>query len=62
MPSAYIIRSGCSFRLADGSLASGGATIELEDDVAQAHAEKLQPVVIPTEPQTEVPAEPAAEA
>jgi len=44
MARPYTIRSGCSFRLADGSLATGGDTIELEDDVAQAHAEKLEPV------------------
>jgi hypothetical protein len=58
MARSYTIRSGCSFRRDDGSLATGGDTIELEDDVASAHAEKLEPVTV----EAEAPTEPAAEA
>jgi hypothetical protein len=60
MARAYTIRSGCSFRRDNGSLATGGDTIELEDDVATAHAEKIEPVA--DEPQAEAPADPPAEA
>jgi len=52
---AYLIRSGCRFRTADGQVKSAGDVIELDDDVAQVHADKLEPV----EPAT---AEPGAEA
>jgi hypothetical protein len=44
------IRGGCSFRMPDGSLKTGGDQIELEDDVAQAHADKLEP--LPADVQT----------
>jgi hypothetical protein len=66
MARSYTIRSGCSFRRDDGSLATGGESIELEDDVAAAHAEKVEPVVaVPPEEPGEgeaEPAEPPAEA
>jgi hypothetical protein len=62
MARAYIIRSGCSFRCDNGSLATGGDTIELEDDVASAHAEKLAPVADQAEVQADAPADPVAEA
>lgn len=38
------IRSGAAFRLDDGTLATGGQEIELGDDVAAAHADKLEPL------------------
>jgi hypothetical protein len=62
MARKYIIRSGCSFRLDDGSLATGGEVIELEDDVATAHADKVEPV--PVEPALDgtAPADQAPEA
>jgi hypothetical protein len=41
---AYLIRSGCRFRTADGQVKVAGDVIELDDDVAQVHAEKLEPV------------------
>lgn len=41
---AYLIRSGCRFRTADGQVKSAGDVIELDDDVAQVHADKLEPV------------------
>jgi hypothetical protein len=37
----YLITNG-SFRMPDGSLKHTGETIELDDDVAQLHAEQLQ--------------------
>ena len=45
---AYVIRSGCRFRTADGQVKSAGEVIELDDDVAQVHADKLEPVADPT--------------
>jgi hypothetical protein len=47
---AYLIRAGAAFVLADGSRATGGQLIELDDDVAQAHADKLEPVQEVPEP------------
>jgi hypothetical protein len=40
---AYRIRSGGRFRLADGTLKTVGDVIELDDDVAQMHVDKLEP-------------------
>ena len=56
---AYLIRSGCRFRTADGQVKVTGDVIELDDDVAQVHAEKLEQV----EPASAEPAlaEPQAE-
>jgi hypothetical protein len=48
MAQPYRIRAGAAFVRADGSRATGGQLIELDDDVAQAHADKLEPV--PVEP------------
>jgi hypothetical protein len=45
---AHRIRSGCRFRLPDGTLRTEGDVIELDDDVAQAHADKLE--AVPEEP------------
>jgi hypothetical protein len=51
-----VIRSGCRFRTADGQVKVAGDVIELDDDVAQMHAEKLELVEsAPTEPDTEGP-------
>lgn len=47
MARPYLIRSGCSFRLADGSLKTAGDLIDLDDDVARDHADKLEPVQAP---------------
>jgi hypothetical protein len=44
MPKKYTIRDGFTFRGDDGKVASGGDTIDLEDDVAQLHLHKLEPV------------------
>jgi len=53
---AYLIRSGCRFRTADGQVKVTGDVIELDDDVAQLHAEKLEPAEpAPAEPDTEGP-------
>jgi hypothetical protein len=41
---AYRIRSGYRFRLPDGALKTAGDVIELDDDVAQMHVDKLEPV------------------
>lgn len=49
MAHPYRIRTGAAFRQADGSLLSGGDVIELDDDVAQAHADKLDPVQTPAQ-------------
>lgn len=61
----YTIRTGCSFRLHDGTLRTGGQEIDLEDDVAQAHADKIDPQAMPDpapfpaiDAQTPAPAEP----
>lgn len=51
MPRLYTIRTGCAFRQADGSKLTGGQQIELEDDVARDHAEKLEPLPADGEPQ-----------
>jgi hypothetical protein len=45
----YRIRSGCSFVRDDGSIATGGEEIELEDDVAAVHAKKIEPVQVPAQ-------------
>lgn len=37
----YTIRPGHSFREADGSVKSGGQTIELGEDIAELHADKV---------------------
>jgi len=48
---AYVIRSGCRFRTADGQVKVAGDVIELDDDVAQVHTEKLELVEpAPAEP------------
>lgn len=44
----YKIRDGCAFVL-DGHRMTGGERIVLEDDVAQAHAEKLDPIDVEAE-------------
>jgi hypothetical protein len=44
MPKKYMIRDGFTFRGDDGKVAAGGDTIDLEDDVAQLHLHKLEPV------------------
>ena len=49
MGQRYTIRSGCSFLQADGSRLDGGAEIELEDDVARAHADKIELVQAPAQ-------------
>jgi hypothetical protein len=41
MARTYTIRPGFSFRLSDTDIRAGGDTIELEDDVAALHREKL---------------------
>jgi hypothetical protein len=40
----YIIRGGASFVLPNGTRLSGGDEIELEGDVAAAHADKIEPL------------------
>jgi hypothetical protein len=60
MARAYRIRSGCSFRLADGSLKTAGEPIDLDDDVARDHADKLEPVQAPA-PGPEAAPEPATD-
>jgi hypothetical protein len=63
----YTIRTGCSFRLHDGTLRTGGEEIDLEDDVAQIHADKIDllaeepaPEAAPApEPAVQTPAPPA---
>lgn len=42
MPKKYTIRAGFTFRGDDGEVAGGGDIVELEDDVAQLHAHKLE--------------------
>lgn len=42
--SRYVIRPGHSFELAGGQVATGGEQIELADDVAALHADKVDPV------------------
>ena len=42
MARTYLIRGGASFLLGDGSVKTGGDTIELEDDVARIHADKIE--------------------
>ena len=59
MAQPYRIRAGATFVHPDGSRATGGQLIELDDDVAQAHAEKLEPVQAPALPDEPAP-EPAA--
>ena len=39
----YRIRPGHSFRDSDGSTKSGGDLIELGEDIAQLHADKVEP-------------------
>jgi hypothetical protein len=65
MAQPYRIRAGAAFVRADGSRATGGQLIELDDDVAQAHADKVElvqePVQAPAlggEPATEPAAKP----
>jgi hypothetical protein len=39
----YLIKPGCSFRLNDaGDTLGGGELIELADDVARTHADKIE--------------------
>lgn len=40
----YTIRSGATFRVSDTQVLQGGEQIDLADDVAAAHADKLEPV------------------
>jgi hypothetical protein len=44
MARKYLIRAGCAFTLGGGLVATGGEEIELEDDVAATHADKLEPL------------------
>lgn len=39
---AYRIRSGCAFKIDALTVKNGGDVIELEDDIAQLHADKLE--------------------
>jgi hypothetical protein len=60
MLKTYRIRSGCSFRLDDTTVRTGGETIELEDDVAASHADKIEPVEqAPADPPADPPADEA---
>ena len=43
----YTINGGFSFLDSDGSTKTGGDTIELSDDVAAAHSEKVTPLEAP---------------
>lgn len=45
----YIINSGERFVLPDGTTLSGGDEIELGEDAAALHANRLQPVAAPAE-------------
>jgi hypothetical protein len=47
MPKKYKIRDGFTFRGDDGTTAGGGDVIELDDDVAELHAHKLELVEDP---------------
>jgi hypothetical protein len=47
MPKKYKIRDGFTFRGDDGQTAGGGDMIELDDDVAELHAHKLELVEDP---------------
>lgn len=42
----YLIKSGFSFRISSEKVLGGGDTIYLGDDVAQAHAEKLDEIPV----------------
>jgi hypothetical protein len=44
MARPYTIRSGAAFLLPDGTSRGAGAVIELDDDVAREHRDKLDPV------------------
>lgn len=37
----YKIKGGCSFRDSDGSIKTGGEFIELDDETAELHKDKL---------------------
>lgn len=39
---SYLIKSGFSFRIDADTVLTGGSTINLEDDVARVHAEKVE--------------------
>lgn len=41
---AYRITAGARFLLSDGRVAGEGDTVELEDDVAAQHRDKIEPV------------------
>jgi hypothetical protein len=43
---AFLIKPGYTFVVAMGLVLAGGARIELEDDVAHQHAEKLDPAPV----------------
>lgn len=43
----YLIRTGCTFVEPDGTRKTGGDVIELEDDVATSHPDKLDPAPEP---------------
>jgi len=51
----YLIRPGESFKDSDGSVKTGGMSIELDDEMAKLHAARLQPMLSqaaePTEPE-----------
>lgn len=44
MARGYTVRPGHSFDMGGGKTAGAGEVIELEDDVAAAHAERVDPV------------------
>ena len=46
MAQTYRIRSGAQFLLHDGTRLGAGELIELEHDVAQAHADKLEHIPV----------------
>ena len=47
----YRIRQGESFRDSDGTIKTGGHTIELPDDMAALHLDKVKP--LPPSPQAD---------
>ena len=43
----YLIKPGFTLVDSDGSLKTGGELIDLSDDFAQAHPDKVEPAVLP---------------
>lgn len=60
MAKKYTIRDGFSFICENNEVKTGGAVVELDDDVAANHANKLELLAEPVSTTPDLPAQPSS--